>query len=78
MALPVSPGYDQVGVDLTKEVLSASQPGIELPEGRVVTRLLLLLLDWPRHADVLGQEVNEHLRVWGEDVSFSHRARRAP
>lgn len=69
VASPVSPGYDQVRVDLTKEVLSTRQPGIELPEGRVVTRLLLpLVLDRPRHADVFGQEVNEHLQVWGEKL----------
>lgn len=75
VASPVSPGYDQVRVDVTKEVLSTRQPGIELPEGRVVTRLLLLVLDWSRHADVLGQEVNEHLQVWGKDVSVFHRER---
>lgn len=66
MALPASPGYDEIRVDLTKEVLSSWLPTVEASGGGVITRLLLqqrLLWVWPRHANVLGQEVNECLYI---------------
>lgn len=66
VVLPASPGYNEIGVDLAKEVLSSRLPAVEDSEGRIVTRLLLqqrLLWVRPHHADVLGQEVNEHLQV---------------
>lgn len=67
VALPASPGYDQVRVDLSKEVLSSRLPAIKVSEGHVITRLLFV---WPRHADVLGQEVNEHLQIWGKEIRY--------
>lgn len=64
--LPAPPGYDEVRVDLPKEVLSSGMPAAEASDGRVIIGLLLqlrLLRVRPRHADVLGQEVNEHLPI---------------
>lgn len=71
MVLPASPGYNEIRVDLAKEVLPSRLPAIEDPEGRIIARLLLqqrLLWVWPHHADVLGQEVNEYLQVRGQEM----------
>lgn len=67
VTLPASPGYDQVRVDLSKEVLSSRLPAIVVSEGHIITRLLFI---WPRHANVLGQEVNEHLQIWGKGIRY--------
>lgn len=62
VALPASPWNDQIRVDLAEEVFSTGQPAVEVLKGRVITRLLLILL-WPCHADILGQELNKHLQI---------------
>lgn len=66
LTLPSSPGYDEIRVDLAKEVFSSRLPAIEGFEVCVVTRVLLqerFLWVWPRHANVFGQEVNEYLQI---------------
>lgn len=67
-ASPASPRKDQIRVDFAEEVLSSRHPAIKMRRRCVLTGLLLLLLLRPRHADILGQELNENLQnIYAED-----------
>lgn len=65
LTIPASPRHDQVGVDVANEILPSGLPAVKAPYRLLFTRFLLLFHFGPRHANVLGQEVNEHLRKSG-------------
>lgn len=65
LTIPASPGHDQIRVDLANEILSSRLPAVKASYRLLVTRLLLLFQFRPGHANVLGQEVNEHLQKRG-------------
>lgn len=67
--IPASPGHDQIRVDLANEILSSGLPAVKASYRLLVTRLLLLFRFRPGHANVLGQEVNEHLQKRGGEGS---------